>query len=244
MGHIVAMDDSEAQLSLTRFSQKLWGELRWECPDSVEYQQSGTIWLAADDEEMTEVQRKHGCYREHGVASEILDAQALHEAEPNLCKALIGGLLVPGDAVLYPPRAASFLIEKAVEYGAELYIGHRATSIGGGTAALANATCFSAKMIVNAGGQCAARLTPGIEIKARKGHLVITDRYAGKIRHQLVELGYLKSAHSTDADSVAFNLQPRKTGQLLLGSSRQFTDEDGRVNGAILGRMLQNTSPG
>ncbi len=30
------------------------------------------------------------------------------------------------------------------------------------------------------------------KIKKRKGHLVITDRYPGFLRHQLVELGYLK----------------------------------------------------
>ncbi len=239
MGHIVVMDDSEAQLSLTRYSQELWEELRWECPETVEYQQSGTIWVAADEQEMVEAERKHACYREHGIRSEILDARRLHEAEPNLNKELIGGLLVPADAVLYPPCAASFLVERAVEHGAEICMGHRVTSIGGGSAALANGTSFSAKVIVNAGGQFAPKLTPGIEMRARKGHLVITDRYPGKIRHQLVELGYLKSAHSTDADSVAFNLQPRKTGQLLLGSSRQFADEDGRVNGEILGKMLQ-----
>ena len=239
MGHIVAMDDSEAQLSLTRYSQKLWEELRWECPETVEYQQAGTIWVAADEQEMAEAERKHDCYREHGIRSEILDAQMLREAEPNLCRALMGGLLVPGDAVLYPPCAAAFLIEKAVGRGAETYVGQSVTSIGGGSATLGNGTSFSAKVIVNATGQFAPKLTPGIEIRPRKGHLVITDRYPGKIRHQLVELGYLKSAHSTDRDSVAFNLQPRKTGQLLLGSSRQFADADSGVNGAILGKMLR-----
>jgi D-hydroxyproline dehydrogenase subunit beta len=239
MGHIVVMDDSEAQLLLTKYSQRLWGELRRECPETVEYQQTGTIWVAADEEEMTEVRRKHDCYRQHAIPTEILDAEALHEAEPNLSNELIGGLLVPEDAVVYPPSAASFLIAKAVEHGAETYLGLRVTSIGGGTATLADGTTFSAKVIVNAAGQFAPKLTPRIEIRARKGHLVITDRYPGKIRHQLVELGYLKSAHATDADSVAFNLQPRKTGQLLLGSSRQFADEDGRVNGGILRRMLR-----
>jgi hypothetical protein len=39
-------------------------------------------------------------------------------------------------------------------------------------------------------------LTPGLEVKKRKGHLVITDRYPNFVRHQLVELGYLKSAHT------------------------------------------------
>src|ERR1051326_4322554 len=50
MGHIVVMDDSEAQFALTRYSQQLWQALRPELPDDVEYEQCGTIWVAADEE--------------------------------------------------------------------------------------------------------------------------------------------------------------------------------------------------
>jgi glycine/D-amino acid oxidase-like deaminating enzyme len=81
-------------------------------------------------------------------------------------------------------------------------------------------------------------LTAGLEVRKRKGHLVITDRYPGFLNHQLLELGYLKSAHLTQADSVAFNVQPRPTGQLLIGSSRQYDAEDTRVDYPILCRML------
>lgn len=76
-------------------------------------------------------------------------------------------------------------------------------------------------------------------MRGRKGHLVITDRYPGMVRHQLVELGYLKSAHAVSSDSVAFNVQPRKTGQLLIGSSRQFGAQDTRIEHHMLARMLQ-----
>src|SRR6266498_2618432 len=74
MGHIVVMDDSEAQFALTRYSQQLWKTLRTELPDDVEYEQCGTIWVAADEEEMVEVARKHEFYRQRGVATEVLDA--------------------------------------------------------------------------------------------------------------------------------------------------------------------------
>ena len=66
----------------------------------------------------------------------------------------------------------------------------------------------------------------------------LTDAYPQFLRHELVELGYLKSAHSLTAESVAFNIQPRKTGQLLIGSSRQFEVEDSAVDNSILTRML------
>ena len=73
----------------------------------------------------------------------------------------------------------------------------------------------------------------------RKGHLAITDRYAGFVHHQLVELGYLKSAHSISSDSVAFNVQPRRTGQILIGSSRQYGNEDSSIDQENLSSMLQ-----
>jgi glycine/D-amino acid oxidase-like deaminating enzyme len=95
---------------------------------------------------------------------------------------------------------------------------------------------------VNATGAWAPELTPGIEVRKRKGHLAITDRYPGWVRHQLVELGYLKSAHSTTEDSVAFNVQPRKTGQLLIGSSRQFGAEHGAIDHHMLTRMLRRAT--
>jgi glycine/D-amino acid oxidase-like deaminating enzyme len=98
---------------------------------------------------------------------------------------------------------------------------------------------FSAGIIVNAAGARAPVLVPGLEIRKRKGHLVITDRYPGFLRHQLVELGYLKSAHSVASDSVAFNVQPRRTGQILIGSSRQYDVEHKEVDHNILVRMLQ-----
>jgi len=59
------------------------------------------------------------------------------------------------------------------------------------------------------------------------------------VHHQIVELGYLKSAHSTGKDSVAFNIQPRITGQMLIGSSRQFDVETSAVDQNILNRMLR-----
>jgi glycine/D-amino acid oxidase-like deaminating enzyme len=77
-----------------------------------------------------------------------------------------------------------------------------------------------------------------VDITKRKGHLVITDRYPGFVSHQLVELGYLKSARSATGDSVAFNVQPRRTGQILIGSSRQYDAEHKEVDTAVLLRMV------
>ncbi len=239
MGHIVAMDDSDAQFALTRYSQQLWQELKPELPDDVEYEQCGTIWVAADEEEMIEVRRKRDYYYKRGVPTEVLDGKALKNLEPNLRPGMAGGLLVPQDGVLYPPCAARFLMEHAQVCRAKLLLGVTVAEIGKGRVRLMDGSEISAEIIVNAAGASAAELTPGLEIKKRKGHLVITDRYPGFVRHQLVELGYLKSAHSVSGDSVAFNVQPRRTGQILIGSSRQYGAEHQQVDNSMLVRMLQ-----
>ncbi len=239
MGHIVVMDDSDAQFAITRYSQILWDDMHDQFPASVEFDPCGTLWIAADEEEMREVRRKFDYYRERGVNAEILDSRQVRDAEPHLRTPLAGGLRVPGDSVVYPPCAADFLLKKARALGARVIQCQPVASIGKNIARLADGTVFAAGFIVNAAGQSAPKLSPGINIKPRKGHLVITDRYPNFLHHQVVELGYLKSAHSLTADSVAFNVQPRKTGQILIGSSRQYGAENSAVDESILSRMLQ-----
>ena len=236
MGHLVVMDDSRAQLALTAFSRSLWQQESGNLPTSAEYENRGTIWVAADDEEMAEVHARQKVYEQAGVEARVLTAARLAEEEPNLRNGLAGGLLVPGDSVVYPPAAASFYLADARRLGAEVFLA-RAVSASQGQVLLSNGVSLVAERIVLAvGTDC--DLLPSLPIQKRKGHLVITDRYPGFLHHQLVELAYLKSAHKVTEDSVAFNIQPRQTGQLLLGSSRQYGNEGPEAEAEMLRRMI------
>jgi len=298
MGHLVVMDDSEAQFALTSYSLRLWSELAGELPADCEDDPCGTLWLAAGEAEMARVRAKAGFYRARGVAAEVLDAAQLAAAEPGLRRGLAGALRVPGDRVLYPPNAARFLLARARERGAELREGFVVTRLGDGVVEGRGGERIAAPLAVNAAGAAAAVLTPGLPVVPRKGHLVITDRYPGSCRHQLVELGYLDSAHGAraargaeeepagsaeaaaargagaaaaartgagaaaasgapaDAEakagvaagetatmageaSVAFNVQPRATGQVLIGSSREWAGWDRSHNHALERRMIR-----
>ena len=237
MGHIVLMDDSEAQLALTAYSRDLWNQLADELPEEAEYEHCGTIWVAADQAEMDEVERKRSVYINHGSDAQILGPADLRKLEPKLREGLAGGLLVKDDSVVYQLCATKFLIERATRYGAKVRTGAKAIRISDSGVTLENGETVGAAVMINAAGHAAAKLTPQLQIVKRKGHLAITERYPNFVRHQLVELGYLKSAHGSDNESVAFNVQPRSTGQVLLGSSRQFGDDDPALDFHILRRM-------
>lgn len=237
MGHLVVMDDSPAQLALTAYSEGLWNALLPELPPNVEHEACGTLWVAEDDAQLGALHAKQHVYADAGVATEILGPVQLAIAEPQLRPGLAGALRVPEDGVIYPPAAALALLERARAAGAQVRervcvdtIGAREVRIG--------AERIACDAVVNAAGAAAPALTPAIPIVPRKGHLVITERYPGFCRHQLVELGYLASAHTMTSESVAFNVQPRATGQLLIGSSRELAGWDASVNPAIVQRML------
>ena len=242
MGHIVVMDDSEAQFALTRRSQLLWQALSSTLPSNAEYEARGTLWIAADDEELAGAARKHAALNAREVPSRLLSSRELGALEPNLRPGLAGGLLVHEDAVVYPPAVALHLARQAQSLGATLLVGHSVTHLADGEARLDDGTRLRAPRLVNALGAEASSCTPGLPVKKRKGHLAITDRYPGFVHHQLVELGYLKSAHSLTTDSVAFNVQPRRSGQVLIGSSRQYGNQDSTVDQAVLAAMLQRAT--
>lgn len=238
MGHLVVMDDSPEQLALTRYSVGLWREAAPALTALAELEWCGTVWVAEDDAQLAAVREKQRVYADHGVPSELLDERALREAEPNLRRGLAGGLLVPSDGVIYPPSAAIALLGLARDRGAEIVQRTPVDEIVAGGVRCGEDT-LRADVIVNAAGAAASLLTPQLPVVPRKGHLVITERHPGFCRHQVVELGYLASAHVMTHESVAFNVQPRSTGQVLIGSSRELVGWDASINRRVVGRMIE-----
>lgn len=239
MGHLVVMDDNPAELALSRASLDLWHRWAPQMDAGCAFTPCGTLWVAANEAELRAAHDKGTALHAQGVDCELLDAAALARAEPALRPGLAGALKVRGDSVVYAPRAAQWLLDQAARHAPLLVEQAEAMQIQGRTVTLRDGSQRSAGAIVLASGIRAPQLCPGLPLRPKKGHLVITDRYPGTVHHQLVELGYITSAHHSDGTSVAFNVQPRPTGQLLIGSSREFDTTDPAVNDALLGRMLQ-----
>jgi glycine/D-amino acid oxidase-like deaminating enzyme len=237
MGHLVVLDDSPAQLTLTAYALSLWAELSALLPVSVEAAFPGTLWIATDDHEFAALRSKQAAYAKAGVAAELLDATQLAQSEPHLRPGLAGALLVPHDGVLAPAAAAHFFFEQAIQAGALLLRG-AAVRASGGTVQLDDGSMHSALHIVIATG-ADMRLAPSVPMQLRKGQLLLTVPSPGLLRHQIVELGYLRSAHQLMGESIAFNIQPRLSGQILIGSSRQSGTLDPAIDQPLLQRMVE-----
>lgn len=233
MGHLVVIDEPAGEFALSHDSLKRWQELSAELPARSEYSACGTLWIASDEAEWAEAQAKAGRLAAAGIQAELLDAPELSRAQPGLRGGLRGGLLVPFDAVVYAPHVTHWMLRSlpAVQRT-------RVVRIDGRHVTLEDGSSREAGCVVIAAGLESRALAPELPLRARKGHLVITDRHPGLVKHQLVELGYIKNAHGTAQESIAFNVQPRPNGQLLIGSSRQFDDESRTIDERMLARIV------
>ncbi|SAK57547.1 FAD dependent oxidoreductase [Caballeronia hypogeia] len=240
MGHIVVMNDSPAEFALARASRELWLALAPQLSAREAFSRCGTLWIAEDDEEIDAARTMRDAFATAGVRARMLDAAALREAEPAVSHAMQGGLLIDDDAIVYAPAAARWLLASSPRIRVSTDCAVRVVDANDTHASvtLSNGETRTAAHVLIANGLAAPDLLAGVPLEAKKGHLLITDRYPGTIRHELVELGYIKSAHHARGTSVAFNAQPRPTGQVLIGSSRQFGTLDSAVELDVLGTML------
>ncbi|MBN3758144.1 FAD-binding oxidoreductase [Paraburkholderia sp. Tr-20389] len=243
MGHIVVMNDSPAEFALSRYSRDLWLELAPQLGTRDAFSRCGTLWVAADAEELDAARSMQAAFVAQGVAAELLDERALYEGEPSLAPGMAGGLLIEHDSIVYAPSVAQWLLTQSpgaarIDVRPDTYV----ASVDAHRVTLSNGERIGGAHVVVANGLQARELVQGLPLQPKKGHLLITDRYPGFVRHQLLELGYIKSAHHATGTSVAFNAQPRPTGQLLIGSSRQFDTTDSSVDMPVLARMLQRAA--
>lgn len=237
MGHLVHLTGNPAELALCAYSLALWRALAPRLPAACAYRPCGTLWVAESAEDRPGADAKQALLAEHGVASEWLDPAALARAEPMLRHGLAGALRVSADAIVYAPATARWLLRDA---GPRLSC-RRATvtALGDRCVQVDDEEWLGADHVVLANGLGANALIPALHLVAKKGQLAITDRYPPMVRHQLVDLAYTRQAHAHAGASIAFNVQPRPTGQILIGSSRQPGDEDPAIDGRLLSRMLR-----
>ena len=237
MGHLVCMDDSPAELQLSHYSLQHWQPLLRQLPASCAWRNCGTLWLAEHQDELTIAIKKQQQLADYGMTSELLNRQQLRQYEPLLTQQLAGGLRVANEGIVYAPNVVRWLITNS-HANSQVVVG-KAIALEEKTVVLQNRQRLTAPYILLANGLGATALVDDIPLIAKKGQLAITDRYPLAVHHQLVELGYGASAHATSGSSVAFNVQPRPTGQLLIGSSRQFATNDVSIDLPLLQKMLQ-----
>lgn len=238
MGHLVALDETDDELDLCLLSLARWDAYLAIKGVLAEHVRCGTLWVAEDDAQMAHAQARAERLRGRGWDAEALTGDRLARTEPALRPGLAGAVRVARDGVVYPPAVARDLTDQLAAHGGRTLFGVTVTGVERGAVTLASGERIDTGDVVVAAGTSVPRLLPDMPVFPRKGHLAITARYPRTLSHQVVSMGYGQTEAGSDALAVAANVQPRITGQWLVGSCRQdgiaHTDVDPRVLAHVL----------
>lgn len=191
-------------------------------PD-LEVAQDGGLMVAATDEELRRIEAKVGYERRAGLASELLDRDALLARAPYLSSSLRGGAYCPAEGKANPLRAAPAFASAAAGLGATIRCGQSVTGLsrhddGRYTVRTAQAE-FRAPCVVNAAGvdagRVAALLGRDLPLQAFPIQLSVTEAVTPLVRHLVY------------AAEEMLTLKQAKNGTILIGGGWP-ADVDGR----------------
>lgn len=240
MGHLVALDESEDELDLCLLSLARWEDYLSTRSGLAEYAQCGTLWVAENDEQMAHALARAERLARRGWDASLIRGAQLERIEPALRKGLAGAVRVARDGVVYPPAVARNLSDMLVAQGGTAMFATAVAGVDARSVRLVGGERIDAGDIVVAAGNGVPRLLPGMPVFPRKGHLAITDRYPGRLSHQVVSMAYGQTEAGSDALAVAANVQPRATGQWLIGSCRQDGITHANVDPKVLAQVLRS----
>lgn len=252
-GHLMVTPSPPYFLSLTLASVKLWRELRHSLAD-FEFRDTGCLWLAETGDDLSLLDDVAKQFAAGGESAERLDQRGLRAQEPGLAPDLPGALFYRGDAVVMPMKAAGAMLAGAIARGCEVRTFCEAIGIKRGPGGRVEAVVTSQGEIpTNAVVNCAGVWTPDVTERAglgrlpifpRRGDLMITTPFGAKVKTQILEVSYLRTAGGKakvdpesgepDPGAHAMNLQPQSHDTILIGSTRQFGSYERKVNRALL----------
>ena len=189
---------------------------------SAGYVRSGTLHVARDHESLDGLRTIHDVLSARGVRSELLTADGTRACEPHLTADLVGGLLIPGQALVSALEMARALAGAAVHRGAHLHEPARVLRIaraGSGVAVETNRGTLTARTVVVAAG-------------AWSGTVVVEGAAAvpvRPIRGQLLHLGWCGAPVARVTWDERCYVVPRHDRSVLVGATVEDVGFDERT---------------
>lgn len=164
-----------------------------------------------------------------GIRAERLDAAQLRAAEPHLTPDVAAAFHYPDDAQLQPSNTTQALLAAAERLGARLrvaevtgarIVGDRLTAVETTTGAVAS------DAVINCAGpwagEIAARLGASLDIRPRRGVVLVTAPMPQRVFHKVYDADYVGAVGSGDAAlQTSAVVESTPGGTVLIGSSRE-----------------------
>lgn len=241
VGHGVFADDYD--LALDRAAIDACREFA-EDDASIGYHKTGAL-LVCGANEAAAVKGRVQALARLGLNCDWLDASAVRQVEPNLATPYEGALRLNDMGQVSPMRLVVELVRRASARGAKILTGTEVTGLISDSGRIAGVQTTQGRIatdrVVIAAGVWSRRIAKflhlALPIWPLKGHVIVTEPLRGALRHYITEAEYEVGAASfaevemteegprSATPRTAAVLQPLPSGQILIGSSREFADD-------------------
>ncbi|MDI6870990.1 MAG: FAD-dependent oxidoreductase [Bacillota bacterium] len=258
-GNIMAQDhqpgyDTNLTIQSNRIYQQILPELDWD----IEYTQKGSILVIETPEELDFMLDRMKQQLACGLPVRFVDQDELYEQEPLLAPGFLGAIECASDASCMPIQVAVALARAARRLGAEIRTYEEVKSIkrdeqGRIAGLVTDRGEIRTPRLVNCCGAWAPFLGKmvglDIPIIPRRGQLVVVEQTAQVGHRKISEAHYVVAkfhpelTEGTDSETlkygVAFVFEPTASGNMLLGSSREFAGYDTRTTYPVIRAIIR-----
>jgi sarcosine oxidase subunit beta len=227
----------------------LWETLAEELPSDIEYERKGSVGVAESPEDLRSLEQEVRLLQSEGIRCQMVSPDELAELEPNLAQDIAGGAFFPEDVQIQPMLATFALADAARENGAviQTFTEVKGIELSPSKAIIAvNTTAgrIPTKAVVDAAGVWSGEIGKmvGLDVPVvpRKGHIVVTEPFSNIIvSSKMMEAGYTRTVESRKGGlAVAAVVEHTRSGNILIGSSREFAGFDRSVDPDVISAMV------
>lgn len=193
---------------------------------SAGYEREGTLWVAADGDELRELEHVQALQRDKGVASTLLTGREVLEREPHLASRITGGLRIDLDHRADPRRVTAALVAALDQLGGAVREGFTAGQIERegdqwavrGTDPTGKPFCLHAHSVVVAAGAWSeeglSSPLPSFGLRPIKGQALRLEQGQSRLLRHVLR-------------NPRVYLVPRDDGALFLGATAEEQGFDG-----------------
>lgn len=240
-------------LELALASLKLFQNLSGRLPVDMEFRQTGGLVIIESEAELEAMKTYVERQRETGLEVSLLDTDETRRLEPSLSEKIIGATWSPMDGQVNPTKLTLAFALGARARGAEILTGRRVTGLSrtetGNWSVSAGDDVYQAETVVNAAGilapQIAGMIGLEVPIQPRRGQIIVTEATGPIIGHCLISAGYIAAKFNpriAKESDQGISIEQTVSGNLLLGSTREFVGYDRRTTMSGLKSIAGRTS--
>jgi sarcosine oxidase subunit beta len=241
-------------LKLALESRKRFDALNETLGRRIEFKNPGGMCLIESEAELAAMRLFVDEQRRSGLEVELIDGDEARRREPCLSEKVIAATYSALDSQVNPYALTFAFLAAAKSAGAQVLTGAEVRDVeaasGKITGLIAGNHRINAPVVVNAAGALAAEIGRmaglDIPITPRRGQILVTASLPPLLRHCLISAQYVAVKFKPElagTGGMGYSLEQADSGNILIGSTREFVGFDRRTTFEGLRTMAGRIAP-